>query len=108
MSGIASARSPRIEPGCASAGFVAPIVVRIVAIAPSPSTTSAHVGAGGDELDELAEERLLAVLGVVRLAELAVDRDELPGAEREAAALDPREDLAREPPLDSVGLDQDE
>ena len=28
----------------ASAGFVAPIVLRIVAIAPSPSTTSAQVG----------------------------------------------------------------
>ena len=30
--------------------------------------------AGGDEVDELAEERLLAVLGVVRLAELAASR----------------------------------
>ena len=39
------AKSPRIEPGSASAGFVAPIVVRVVAIAPSPSSTSASVGA---------------------------------------------------------------
>jgi len=43
--GIEVAKSPRIVPGSASAGFVAPIVFRIVAIAPSPSTTSAHVGA---------------------------------------------------------------
>ena len=45
LSGIESARSPRIEPGVASAGLVAPIVVRTVAIAPSPSSTSASVGA---------------------------------------------------------------
>ena len=32
MSGIDIARSPRIEPGSASTGFVAPIVLRIVAI----------------------------------------------------------------------------
>jgi len=43
--GIASANSPRSDPGSASAGFVAPIVLRAVAIAPSPSKTSASVGA---------------------------------------------------------------
>ena len=44
LSGIDIARSPRIVPGSAFAGFVAPIVLRMVAIALSPSTTSAHVG----------------------------------------------------------------
>src|SRR5207302_11118876 len=44
LSGIETARSPRIVPGAAFAGSVAPIVERIVAIAPSPSTTSAQVG----------------------------------------------------------------
>ena len=38
----------------------------------------------GDELDQLAEERLLGVLGVVRLGELAVDLDEPRVAERRA------------------------
>ena len=47
--GIDVARSPRIVPGSASAGFVAPIVFRIVAIAPSPSTTSAQRRRRGDE-----------------------------------------------------------
>ena len=42
--GIASANSPRRLPGSASAGFVAPIVLRHVAIAPSPSRTNASVG----------------------------------------------------------------
>ena len=77
LSGIDIARSPRIEPGSASAGFVAPIVLRSVAIAPSPSTTSAQRRPRRDELDELAEERLLLVLGVVRLAELAARGEEL-------------------------------
>ena len=45
LSGIASARSPRIVPGAAVAGFVAPIVVRTTEIADSPSSTSASVGA---------------------------------------------------------------
>ena len=40
-----SARSPRIVPGAESAGFVEPIVERTTAIAPSPSSTSASVGA---------------------------------------------------------------
>jgi hypothetical protein len=44
LSGIEEARSPRIVPGAAFAGSVAPIVARSVAIAPSPSTTSAQVG----------------------------------------------------------------
>ena len=44
LSGIASANAPRSEPGSASAGFVAPIVLRQVAIAPSPSRTNASVG----------------------------------------------------------------
>ena len=44
----------------------------------------------GDEVDELAEERLLAVLGVVLRAELARSDDEPRGADREAAALEAR------------------
>src|SRR6187431_3238563 len=62
----------------------------------------------GDELDQLAEERLLAVLGVVLLRERAVDEHELRAAQREAASLEPAEDLAGELPLDRVWLDQDE
>src|SRR5436190_14849565 len=64
--------------------------------------------ARGDELDELAEERLLPVFGVVRLAELAADVNQLSGPEREPAAFDAREDLAGEAPLDRVRLDQDQ
>jgi hypothetical protein len=41
--GIASAKRPRSDPAHASAGFVAPIVFRAVAIAPSPSRTNASV-----------------------------------------------------------------
>src|SRR5262249_8666115 len=45
LSGIESARSPRIVPGGESAGFVEPIVDRTTGIAPSPSSTTASVGA---------------------------------------------------------------
>src|SRR5439155_1859651 len=62
---------------------------------------------GGDELHELAEERLLAVLGVVGFPQRAIDVDELAGAQHEAAAFDAREDLAGKPPLDCVGADRD-
>ena len=47
--------------------------------------------AGGDEVDELAEERLLAVLGVVRLPELAESRRTSRAARSfSAAPLEPR------------------
>src|SRR6187401_425290 len=62
----------------------------------------------GDEIDELAEERLLPVLRVVLFGELAVDGEELGGAHLQPAPLEAAEDLAGERALDRVGLDQDE
>ena len=50
--------------------------------------TSAQRRRGGDEIDELAEERLLAVLCVVLRAELRLTRRSLPPTTREAAPLD--------------------
>jgi hypothetical protein len=47
-------------------------------------------------------------LGVVLLPELTAGGDELPLADLEATRLDPPEDLAGEPALHRVGLDQDE
>ena len=62
----------------------------------------------GDEVDELAEERLLAVLGVVRLAELARGDDEAGGAQPKPAPLEARDDLAGEAALDGVRLGEDQ
>src|SRR4051812_25626624 len=59
---------------------------------------------GGDEVDELAEERLLLVLGVVRLADLARRRDQARGAQLQPAPLEGGEDLAGEVALDGVRL----
>src|SRR5207248_8940917 len=59
-----------------------------------------------DEVDELPEERLLAMLGVVLLGERAVDREQPRLADLEPAALEAGEDLAGELPLHGVGLDQ--
>src|SRR5919201_844697 len=57
---------------------------------------------------ELAEERLLPVLVVVPLGELARDREKPRRADDEPAPLEPCEDLARELPAHRVGLDQHE
>src|SRR5436309_3041276 len=62
----------------------------------------------GDELDQLAEERLLVVLGVVLLGERAVDRQQPAGAHAQPAGLEAAEDLSGETALDGVRLDQDE
>lgn len=64
-------------------------------------------GPRGDELDELPEERLLAVDVVVPLGELAVDADELGRAHLEPALLEASEDLARQLPPHGIRLDQD-
>ena len=64
--------------------------------------------AGGDELDELAEERLAVVLGVVLLGEVLGDRHVLGGDDRQALALEAGDDLTGEPARERVGLDQDQ
>ena len=69
--GIASANSPRSDAGIGVGG-----VRRADRLAAGRDRALAFEHErerrpGGDEVDELAEERLLAVLGVVRLAELA-------------------------------------
>jgi hypothetical protein len=102
-----AAYSPRIEPGAASSGFVAPISCRAAATASRPSSTAATRGPG-DELDQLAEERLLRVLGVVAAGEVLVDPQLPQGDDPQALALKPPQDLAGQPPLKGVGLDQDE
>ncbi len=102
------ARSPRIEPGAASSGSVAPIdlarrVDGLVALE--------HRGderPPGDELDQLAEEGLLGVLGVVATGEVLVDVELAQGDDPQALALEARQDLTGEPALERVGLDQDQ
>ena len=90
------AKSPRIVPGAESAGFVAPIIVRTPAIASSPRDREREDRAGGDEVDELAEERLALVLGVVLARERLRDPEQPRAAQLVAAPLEPREDLAAE------------
>ena len=61
-----------------------------------------------DEVDEPAEERLLAMDRVVPLGQVARDLDQLQADELQAAVLVAGEDPAGEQALDAVGLDQDE
>ena len=64
--------------------------------------------AAGDEVDQAVEERLALVLGVVLLAQGAVDLDELQGGDPQALGLEPLEDLADQPALDAIGLEDDQ
>src|SRR5207342_1397052 len=64
--------------------------------------------AGGDERDELAEERLSLVLGVVLLGERPGDLDQTGAAELVAATLEAGDDLAAECATDAVRLDENE
>ncbi len=103
-----SAKSPRIEPGAASTG-----IGRADELARRRNGFLAfkHGGyerAARDELDELAEERLLGVLGVVLVCGRLVGGDELQRLDSKAFALEAGEDLAREGALESVGLDEDQ
>ena len=105
---VSSAKSPRIVPGAASCGRVAPLMARTTAIAFGPSRASGDERRRDDELHEPGEERLLAVGGVVPLGEVAIDVDELEADELQAALLVAGEDAADELALDAVGLDEDE
>src|SRR5204863_2585729 len=64
--------------------------------------------AGGDEVDELTEERLAVVLGVVLLGGVLVERHQLQRGEGQALALEAGDDLAAEAAREGVGLDEDE
>ena len=100
--------SPRIEPASASTGLVAPISWRAAVTAFGPSSTSGDQRAAGDELDQLAEEGLLGVLGVVLVGDRLVGRHQLRGGELQALALEAGDHLTGEPSLEGVGLDQDQ
>ncbi len=90
------ARSPRIVPGAESSGLVAPIIVRTVATALGPLEGHGHERPGGDELDELAEERLALVLRVVALGHGLLEDELLEPPDPEAAPLEASEDLGHE------------
>ena len=64
--------------------------------------------AAGDELDQLAEEGLLGVLLVVDVGDLHGRLDQPQVGDPQALALEAGEDLAGQPALERVGLDQDQ
>src|SRR5215211_1106921 len=64
--------------------------------------------AGGDEIDELTEERLLGVLRVVLLREGPIDGQQARGAELEPTPLEARDDLPGERAPHGIRLDEHE
>ena len=85
---VSSAKSPRIVPGAASFGRVAPTIVADDRDRVRALDGERDERARGDEVDERAEERALAVDRVVALGELAADLDELEPDELQAALLE--------------------
>ena len=67
-----------------------------------------HQRARRDEVDQTAEERLVAVNGVVTLGEIAIHLHQLESHDLQAAFLETRNQASGEQPLDGIGLDQDE
>ncbi len=63
-------------------------------------------GPGGDELQQIAEERLVLVLGVVSRGEVVAHVLEFQRRHSEALALDTADDLPDHPALHAVGFDQ--
>ena len=100
--------SPRIDPASASTGSVTPINCRAALIEFGPSSTIATSGPPVMKEDELAEEALLGVLGVVLVGDRVVRGHQLQGDETQALALEARDDLAGQAPLEGVRLDQDQ
>ncbi len=105
---VSSAKSPRIVPGAASCGRVAPLIARTTAMAFGPS--SARATSGDDMMNSTspAKNGFSRCAGVVPLGEVAIDMDELEPGDLQAARLIAREDATDELALDAVGLDEDE
>ena len=101
-------RSPRIVPGRAAVGSVAPARARKPSMQRSPSMTTPRDRTRRHELDERLEERLALVLGVVRVEPLDVGGEHLERDEAVALRLDPPQHLPGEAAGESVGLDEDE
>ena len=81
----------------------APHLDRVLALDPGDDDRTRR-----DEPDELVEERLLAVLLVVRLGELAVNRGRPHLGDAEPLRLEPAKDLAHETPANRVRLDDEQ
>jgi hypothetical protein len=60
------------------------------------------------ELDQLTEERLFGMLGVVSLGELTINGHLFERGDAQALALEARDDLTGEASFEAIGLDQDQ
>ena len=103
-----SAKSPRIEPGAASTGLVAPISWRAAGDRFGALEHHRDQRAAGDEGDQLAEEGLLGVLGVVLVGDRLVGLHRLQRGDPQALALEAGDHLAGQGALEGVRLDEDQ
>ena len=102
-------KSPRIVPGAAAAGSVAPMRSRTIL----PDIPGAlHHGhqrrPPAHEGDQVLVEPLADVLGVMAGERVGVEGAQLGRGQSQAFALQAAQDLADEAPFDRVGLDDDQ
>ena len=95
-------------PGSASLGMVAPTRRRTVAIASGPSSATAATGPEVMNSTRPVVEVLAGMHRVVALRHLPWNGQQPQADDLQALPLEARHDLADEPALDAVGLDQDE
>ena len=102
FSSMVLAKSPRIVPGAASAGLVAPIILRHSEIAFFALDDHRHDRAAGDETHQVVEKGLPLVLAVVALGGFTRDLHHLEFPDFETLALEPRNHFADQTALDAV------
>ena len=95
-------RSPRIVPGAASTGFVAPFIALITRIASFPTTTIETRGAGGDEFNKGGKERPGCMFTVVFFCSGFTDNVHPEGDNFETSPFYSGNNLSNKPALDSV------
>ena len=105
---IVCARSPRIEPGAAPSGSVAPMSCRQPSIAPCAFDRHRDERTARDEVDETVEERFAFVFAVMLAGAFAVELHQLHRRDHVTASFDARRDFADQPARDRVGLTENE
>lgn len=88
------AKSPRIDPGAASTGWWRRSAGGLDGFGAFEDSSDQR--AAGDEVNQLAEEGLFAVLGVVLVGNLLASGQLLQGDDAKALALEPGEDFTGE------------
>ena len=104
FSSIVEAKSPRMVPGAASLGFVAPIILRHSKITFSHLDDHRYDRAAGDKRDKPLKKRFTLVLAVVPFGGFTRDLHEFHADDTKAFGLEPPDHFADQTAFDAVGF----